>query len=90
MSLDLTFEALMRFSQELTAFDETLQASYRELRRCHEEIDAIWRDEMRRTYDRVIEDLDARLGAYFGGESERFEEFIRLKLRQLDSYLHGH
>ena len=90
MSLDLTFEALMRFSHELEIFDESLHASYRELKNCHDAVDAVWRDDMRRTYDLAIEELDARLGAYFEGESERFEEFIRLKLRQLDAYLHGH
>lgn len=89
MSLDHTFEALLRFSRELEIFDETLRASYRELHACHDTVDAIWRDDMRRTYDRAIEELDARLGRYFEGESERFEEFIRLKLGQLDGYLHG-
>ena len=78
------------FSKVLERFNETLHASYQELRRCHDDVDALWRDQMRATYDRAISDLDTRLGSYLNGESEHFEEFIRLKLIQLDTYLHGH
>jgi hypothetical protein len=90
MSLDHTYDALRRFSKELELFNEVLQGSYAELSRCHEAVDGLWRDEMRRTYDRAVEDLERRLDAYLSGESERFEEFIRLKLVQLDAFLHGH
>jgi hypothetical protein len=89
MSLDLTLEALTQFSVQLEAFDATLRASHGELRECHDAIDGLWRDEARRTYDRNIAELNIRLGQYLGGECERYEEFVRQKLRHLHDYLHG-
>jgi hypothetical protein len=89
MSLDLTFEALGQFAAQLEAFDAALRASYTELRFCHEAVDGLWRDEARRTYDRGIAELEARLAGYLGSESERYEQFARQKLRQLEAYLHG-
>lgn len=89
MSLDHTLEALTQFGRQLEAFDTALRASHIELRACHDVVDGLWRDEARRTYDRCMAELDTRLADYLGGEAERYEEFIRQKLRQLDSYLHG-
>lgn len=89
MSLDVTFEALTQFGRQLEIFDAALRASYHELRECHDAVDGLWRDEARRAYDRSMAELESRLSAYLGGECERYEDFIRQKLRQLDSYLHG-
>jgi hypothetical protein len=89
VSLDVTFEALTQFGRELETFDEALRVSYHELHECHDAVDGLWRDEARRTYDRSMVELETRLSAYLGGECERYEDFIRQKLRQLDAYLHG-
>jgi hypothetical protein len=89
MSLDDTYHALERFSRQLEAFNQALHASYRELRERHDVIDGLWRDEARRTYDLNMEEIEGRLGQYLAGDSERYEEFIRQKLRQLSAYLHG-
>jgi hypothetical protein len=89
VSLDVTFDALTQFGRQLEIFDAALRASYHELRECHDAVDGLWRDEARRTYDRSMADLESRLSAYLGGECERYEEFIRQKLRQLDAYLNG-
>ncbi len=89
MSLDLTHQALAHFSRQLEDFDTNLRASYGELRAHHEAIDALWRDEARRTYDRSMTEIESRLSQYLGGECERYEEFMRQKLRQLESYLNG-
>lgn len=89
MSLDLTMEALGQFGHQLEIFDATLRGSFRELKQCQDAVDGIWQDETRRTYDRFMSELEARLAAYLGPESDRYEEFVRQKLRQLDSYLHG-
>ena len=89
MSLDLTHQALVHFSRQLEEFDTSLRASYRELRAHHDAIDALWRDEARRTYDRSMAEIESRLSRYLGGECERYEEFMRQKLRQLEGFLHG-
>jgi len=89
MSLDDTFHALAQFGRELEAFDMTLRTSYHELRERHDAVDGIWRDETRRMYDRAMAEIESRLGQYLAGESERYEDFIRQKLRQLDAFLHG-
>jgi hypothetical protein len=89
MSLDETFHALAQFSRELEAFDTVLRASYHELRERHDAVDGVWRDETRRTYDRAMAEIESRLGQYLAGECERYEDFIRQKLRQLETYLHG-
>lgn len=89
MSLDHTLEALVQFSQQLQSFDATLRASHRELRELHAAVDALWQDEARRTYDRAMGELEARLAQYLGPECAGYEEFIRQKLRELHAYLHG-
>lgn len=89
MSLDYTLDALVHFSRQLESVNETLRSSHRELRERHDAVDGLWRDAARATYDRAMEELDGRVGAYLGGESERFEIFLREKIRQLDAYLQG-
>lgn len=89
MSLDETYEALAMFSRELHHFDDHLRASHAEMRHLHDNIDGLWRDEMRRTYDRAMSDLQRQLDHYAGSRSEQFEQFLERKLAQLRAYLHG-
>lgn len=89
MNLDETWEALQVFQKELHAFNEQLRADHAELQRRHENIDSVWRDALRRDYDRAIEELDAQVKAYSGGRSERLERFMEIKIAQLRNYLHG-
>ena len=89
MSLDDTLEALERFLTELRTFDEVLRVSQHEMGRLHDQIDGLWRDEARRTYDAAMSDLRDALERYATAHSEQYEHFMERKLAQLRFYLHG-
>lgn len=89
MSLDETHEALSAFRLELERFNDLLRVSQAELRERHEEIDALWQDNLRRNYDIAIGELERNVSDYDSCRSEMFEEFIQRKLNQLQRYLHG-
>jgi len=89
MSLDDTLEALERFLIELRTFDEMLRVSQHEMVRLHDQIDGLWRDEARRTYDAAMSDLRDALDRYAHSHSQQYESFMERKLAELRSYLHG-
>jgi len=89
VNLDETLEALYAFQREQRAFNERLRTDLAELQLRRDDIDPLWRDSLRRDYDRALEELDARVKAYAGGRSQRLEEFMEVKIAQLRNYLHG-
>lgn len=88
MSLNETYEALVLFSNELRTFDERLRVDHAELVACHEEIDHLWQDKLRREYDVFLGELESQVSRYVSGHSGEFEKFLQMKLSQLSHYLH--
>lgn len=89
MSLDHTYETLIRFQAELRDFNEHLRGARRELEQHRDALDGLWSDEVRRLHDEALEELDTSLARYAAAQSEQFEHFIERKLAQLRQYLGG-
>ncbi|MNC96234.1 hypothetical protein D3C83_135560 [compost metagenome] len=55
----------------------------------HRDIEGLWRDEAARAYHQAFDEFDQRLADYLKHHAPRFEEFIKQRVRFLDSYLRG-
>lgn len=80
---------LRRFHADLTGFNEQLRAGLAEVQRHHEQVDPVWRDRFRRSYDQRHDELVAPVSAYADREAEAFERFLSLQIRALRRYLDG-
>jgi uncharacterized protein YukE len=89
VSLDLTYEALVRFAARLEACNHALRASQSALAASRAEVDPLWQDQSRRAYDAAMDALQQRLDTYVGSESDRYEAFMREKRLHLETFLRG-
>jgi len=88
-NMDDVFERMREFHAAIQKFQTSLNASLADLRRTHEAVDPLWRDNARKDYDTRYQPLHDRLVRYAEIEGPIFEEFMRDKSRWLDMYLHG-
>lgn len=89
MSMDEQYEQMTAFRNALIDFNERLRGSVEDLRRHDEAVSPHWQDQMRREYDVQWQPLDAAMKGYVEREGPGFVEFLSIKLRALERYLHG-
>ncbi len=80
---------LHRFHASLTGFNEQLRAGLAEVNRHHEQVDPVWRDRFRRTYDQRHDELVEPVTEYADREADAFEQFLTRQIRALRRYLDG-
>lgn len=88
-SMDEVLPRLLEFASALRKFQECIEGSMRDMRRSHDAVDPLWRDNSRREYDSVYSPLEDRLRRYVEHESPVLRGFIEHKAMQIDRYLHG-
>jgi len=88
-SMDEVPPRLFEFAIALRKFQESIEGSMRDMRRTHDAVDSLWRDNSRREYDAVYEPLEDRLRRYVEHESPLLREFIERKALLILRYLHG-
>ena len=89
MSMDDQARELISFHRELTGFNARLHSSIGELERSHDSVNALWQDEMRRSYDAQYTPLQANITRYVRLEGPRYLDFLQLKIRYAQRYLNG-
>jgi len=89
-SMDEVLPRLLEFASALRKFQDSIEGSMRDMRRTHDAVDPLWRDNSRREYDSVYSPLEDRLRRYVEHESPILRNFIESKAMQIDRYLHGH
>lgn len=85
--MDETFNQLCAFQRCLEEFNERLRLQYDELKKCHNNVDPLWRDEFRRTYDQMWEGFNQSMDTYLYRQAPRFTEFLDEKRIALGRFL---
>lgn len=87
MSLDDTMVALRVFEAEMRELTETLAASIGALRRHHEQVGAVWRDDFARQYRQQWDSFERQLDDYLRGDAPRYQAFLETRMAALRRYL---
>lgn len=87
--MDDQYNQMQLFYRELTAFNELLRASMREVDQCHGVIDGLWRDEFRKRYDTEWDSYKHVMQRYIQQGAFAYEQFLQEQLRDLEKYLFG-
>jgi len=82
-------DELKRFRQQLIRFDMALRRSMNELQKSHDRVAPLWRDDMRKDYDRQWTPLLEMLQHYDKHDGPRYVEFLSIKIFALERYLSG-
>jgi len=88
-SMDDVFERMQMFRIVLQRFQESLEGSLSDLRNRHDEVDPHWQDEARRFYDAHYGPLHEMLLRYVQDQGPNYLNFLDMKLRAIEGYLHG-
>jgi hypothetical protein len=89
MSMDEQYDQMVYFTRALIDFNEHLRASVNDLQQQHDIVSPHWQDEMRRHYDRVWDPFHEQMRQYITREAPSYVEFLSMKARALERYLHG-
>lgn len=89
MSMDDQARELVSFHRELTSFNARLHSSVNELERSHDSVNALWQDEMRRSYDAQYTPLQENISRYVQLEGPRYLDFLLFKIQYAQRYLRG-
>ncbi|MDQ6837728.1 MAG: hypothetical protein M3137_05160 [Actinomycetota bacterium] len=87
MSLDDTMVALQVFEAELGELTDNLAASLSALRRHHEQLGAVWRDEFARQYRQRWDSFEHHLDNYLRRDAPRYQAFLHTRIAALGRYL---
>ncbi len=80
---------LLRFRDQLIRFNMALRRSMHDLQKSHDHVSPMWRDDMRKAYDRQWEPLLEMLQHYDKSDGPRYVEFLSIKINALERYLSG-
>lgn len=87
MSLDDTLVRMRLFAVALERFDDALRGSLATLEACHADAQTEWRDAFARDYELAWQPLSDGLRRWTAHEGPAYQDFLRLKLHALRSYL---
>lgn len=87
MSLDDTMVALRMFEAEMRELTGTLAASLAALRRHHEQLGALWRDDFARQYRQRWDSFEHHLDDYLRRDAPRYQAFLETRMVALGRYL---
>lgn len=87
MSLDDTMAALRVFEAEVRELTDTLAASIGALRRHHEQLGGVWRDDFARQYQQRWDTFERHLDDYLRRDAPRYQAFLHQRMAALGRYL---
>ncbi len=87
MSLDDTMVALRVFETEVRELTETLTQSLEALRRHHEQLGGVWRDDFARQYRQRWDSFEHHLDDYVRRDAPRYQAFLETRMTALGRYL---
>jgi uncharacterized protein YukE len=90
MSMDDVHARAQALAQQLEKFNQHLRKAMDEVDRSHRQVSPMWKDAMRRDYDRNWLPLEDKMKEYNQRVGPRYLEFMLQRLRHLVAYLHGH
>ena len=77
------------FQKQLISFNKALRQSLHDLQKSHDHVAPMWRDDMRKDYDRQWKSFKQMLENYDKREGPRYVEFLSIKIHALERYLSG-
>lgn len=82
-------DRLRAFQRQLISFNKALRQSMHDLEKSHDHVDPMWRDDMRKDYDKQWKPFHEMLVNYNKREGPRYVEFLSIKIHALERYLSG-
>lgn len=89
MGMNQVEEAMIRFESTLEAFHETVKGSMQQIEHTHEQVNPLWQDTMRQSYDERWVPLYEQLREYRDRVGPKYIEVMIERLNFLRRYLHG-
>lgn len=88
-SMDDVFERMRDFERVLERFQRALESSMAEMGKRHADVDPLWQDHFRRTYDAHYSPLQAMIAHYSRAQGPEYLRFLEEKARALEAFLYG-
>lgn len=87
--MDETYHLMQIFYQTLHSFNLHLWNSFRDLSNQHNQVDPLWQDNFRKTYDAQWQAFEDKMVRYINAEAPNYDQFLFDKMHELRRYLEG-